>query len=79
MNTSTMFVFMINNIESVVKHEKGSTQIDNNVLVILLNISISTLRGIIFEKTKGTVLQKEFLPIINPKMLLEKPLESGKA
>ena len=44
-----------------------------------LNISISTLRGIILEKTKGTVLQKEFLPIINPKMLLEKPVENGKA
>jgi hypothetical protein len=39
---------------------------NNALLVTLIGVSLSTMRGILFEKTRGTILEKFNLPIMNP-------------
>ena len=46
------------------------------ILAILLGITISTARGIIHSNTKGHLINKLILPIINPTKLLKKKLDS---
>lgn len=38
---------------------------DNGLLVVLIGISLSTMRGIVFEKTRGTFLHKYQLPVMD--------------
>lgn len=48
------------------------------IISILLGITISTARGIIHSNTKGHLINKLILPIINPIKLLEKKLDKVK-
>lgn len=47
-----------------------------DILAILLGITISTTRGIIHSNTKGHLINRLILPIINPTKLLKKKLDS---
>jgi hypothetical protein len=40
--------------------------IDLNLEVTLVGIAISTFRGILHEKTKGTIYNQYILPVVNP-------------
>lgn len=46
---------------------KFSNSKDNGLLVVLIGLSLSTMRGILFEKTRGTILHKYPLPIMDAK------------
>ena len=39
---------------------------DDGLVVAILGISISTLRGMLYEKSRGTILELKLLPIVNP-------------
>lgn len=66
-------VFNIENFEEVIKPKKDSFDIPELLVVIFNNISISTVRGIMFERFRGTILHNFPLPIIDPqKMQLQK-------
>lgn len=56
----------------VIQKSENEFQIPDDLLVQLISLSISTIRGILHEKLKGTNLQKEIFPLINPKDLLNK-------
>lgn len=43
---------------------------DNSILVTLISISYSTLRGILLERINGTIFSGIILPIVNPSKLL---------
>lgn len=63
------FAFLVNQIKNFVKSEKNIS-LPGNFLLQLLNISVSTSRGIILEKTRNTVLEGDFLPLINTAELM---------
>lgn len=42
------------------------------LLVAILGISISTLRGILYEKLRGTILELKLIPIVNPSTFFKK-------
>jgi len=44
---------------------------DIGLTVVLIGISFSTMRGILLERCRGTVLEAHPLPIVDPKIFLE--------
>lgn len=64
--------FEVKPFENAVKLSANKTEfeIPNDLLVHLSSLSVGTIRGILHEKFKGTPLQKEVFPLINPKELL---------
>lgn len=68
------FHFKVSEINKVIKtnDETKELKIASDLLHMLINLIISTVRGIFIEKTKGTILQKELLPIIEPESLLKR-------
>ena len=47
-------------------------------LAILLGLSLSSTRGILFSKTVGTTLEKYYLPILNPTSIINNLINSNK-
>lgn len=54
------------------KNNNSEFEVPNDLLIHLTSLSVGTVRGILHEKLKGTPLQNEVLPLINPKELLSK-------
>ena len=66
-----MFIFDIENISSLVKVAKDkSIEIPNDLMVNLLGISISSLRGIIHSRTQNYFIQDYPLPLFNANDLI---------
>lgn len=62
--------FKILPFESVVtKLKENKFRIPNSLMYNLATLSISTARGILFEKLKGTPLQNIILPLVDPAQL----------
>lgn len=65
-------VFEIENIAKLVKVKgENKLNIENNFLITLAGVSIGTTRGILSTKTKGNVLSRVPLPILNPEEVLK--------
>lgn len=65
------FVFKIDNFEDLSKiQDDGTVKISVHLAATLAGICYSTLRGIVLEKTQGTLLSTVILPVINPYSLL---------
>ncbi len=65
-------IFNIMPFDDVVKSESDdSYNIPNPVLHNLFSLSISTFRGILSEKLKGTIAQNEVYPLINAAAILK--------
>ncbi len=45
-------------------------ELPKDLVYHLISLSISTIRGILHEKLKGTPLQKEVFPLIDPKEMI---------
>ncbi|OMP81225.1 hypothetical protein [[Flexibacter] sp. ATCC 35208] len=69
------FVFHVDNLEELVEfdEEKKIVVADGDLGITLAGIAYSTARGIIFDKTQGTLLKGLILPIISPNQLLSTP------
>lgn len=63
--------FHINPFDNVVKQVEDGFQIPDLLIFNLFNILTGTLRGILYEKLRGTILQNEVLPLIDIKDLLK--------
>ena len=64
--------FNIKPFDEVVKIEGNDTyDIPNPVLHNIVSLSISTVRGILSEKLKGTIAQNEVYPLINAASLFQ--------
>jgi len=61
-------IFEIKPFNEIIKpnSDKDGFNIPNAILINLVTISISTVRGILFEKLKGTIVQNEIYPLIDP-------------
>jgi hypothetical protein len=65
-------IFSIKPFDEIIKIESDDTfDIPNPVLHNLVSLSISTVRGILSEKLKGTIAQNEVYPLINAASLFE--------
>lgn len=65
---SSACIFGIDNFDDVFK-KMGDEKIDvpDEIMHILISISISTMRGVMFEQFRGTYLHSAVLPIVDPK------------
>ncbi len=62
------FYFSVENLKEFTRTERdGSVAMELLLAASLLSIAYSTARGILFERLKGTVLERGILPIIDPK------------
>lgn len=57
--------FEVNPFEAIIKVDDKNFQIPNALMHNVASVTISTLRGVLHEKLKGTVAQNEIYPLIN--------------
>ncbi len=62
-------IFHVKNLKEVVttNEETKKMEVNNDFLATLVGVCIGTIRGVLSTKTKGTLLAKVPLPIINSK------------
>lgn len=63
--------FHVTPFETVIKKESNGFQIPDTLMLNLLNIVAGTIRGILYEKLRGTILQNEVFPLIDTKVFLK--------
>ena len=64
--------FRIIDLPKIIEVKENNEFLDKaNILPTLIGLSISTLRGMLFIKTAGTVLANPPLPVINPTEILQ--------
>lgn len=66
----TGFQFEIDSINNKPLSQIKEIKLPEDLVTTFVSISISTIRGIIFERAKGTVLQNQLMPVVNPKNLI---------
>lgn len=76
LSTSNLFEF--DDLKSYFSIEEGGLEDKFNLLPILLNISIGSLRGYLVAKTMGTCLSDYPLPIINIEAFLKSTNDTNK-
>lgn len=58
--------FLVTPIDSLItKKEDGNYDVKGVVLFNIASVSVSTIRGILFERLKGSIIQKEIYPLAN--------------
>lgn len=66
------FSFTVSSLKNFIEEDgKKGMMIKEELGVTLMSISYSTMRGIILQETKSTLLGSVILPIIDPKKLLK--------
>lgn len=76
--SSTVYVFEIADLKSIiVKSEDNSMKFkypeqEEGFVLSLISVSYSTTRGMFIEKGAGTILQGDFLPVIDPNIFIKK-------
>lgn len=76
----TIFTFSIKDLESFLEKDprtdnkswKFKDNKDEGILLTFISIAYSTMRGIVLEKSKGTILERHFLPIVDPRIFIKK-------
>ncbi len=64
-------IIMAFEFKSLPKSKKGKIEKIKSVFPNLLGITISSMRGVIYSRTKGEPINEFYLPIINPTSLIE--------
>lgn len=65
--------FDVKSLAKIVKTKKnGEFDVPTDILSTIVSLSISTVRGILHEKLKGTIIQGEVYPLINPSAIFGK-------
>ena len=62
---SVLMIFEIQDYDKIVKHKTNKADAPIEVIKMFLSNHITMMRGILYEKTQGTALQKVYLPPIN--------------
>lgn len=65
------FTFGFDDLKNFINSETKNVRLPNNVLERLLDLSISTARGIIIAKSTGSFINKYYLPVFDVKRLLK--------
>lgn len=65
--------FEIKELNDIKRNDiKGKIDLPIELMRTLISLSISTVRGILSEKMKGTIIQGEIYPLIDPATLFNK-------
>ncbi|MEO6302142.1 MAG: hypothetical protein ABIP51_03110 [Bacteroidia bacterium] len=73
-----VFVYSTKNLESFMESTpdeqiwKFKDPKNEGLIVTLIGVSLSTTRGMLFEKTRGTIAEGAPLPIMNPQTFIKK-------
>ncbi|MGD2034170.1 MAG: hypothetical protein PVF73_03880 [Bacteroidales bacterium] len=80
LNLSIMTEFLVEKLKQIFTVRSNSDfDIDERFETTLVSITISTARGVLFEKSKGTLFSSFVMPIINPtEVILSKKLKDAK-
>lgn len=70
------FEFMVHDLKKHLTSNGGNLNLPDYVLAKLLEISISTARGIIIAKTAGSFINQYYLPVFDSEKLLEELAQS---
>ena len=57
--------FDVNPFSAIIKVDSINFQIPNALMQTVASVSISTLRGVLYEKLKGTIAQNDIYPLMN--------------
>lgn len=69
-------VFDVQGLEQFVGNDdEDVVELPDQLVVTLFSISYSTMRGVFYEKSRGTMAERLVLPIIDPKIILQKEEE----
>jgi|SRR5699024_628085 len=69
-------VFDVQGLEQFVNDDDEDViELPDQLVVTLFSISYSTMRGVFYEKGRGTMAERLVLPIIDPKIILQKEEE----
>lgn len=77
MEAETAFVYHALNLKEYLEHDKEKNawkflDVRNEALLLtLIGISLSTMRGILHERVRGTILESAPIPILNPANFLK--------
>lgn len=72
MNAELSFHFVIDHLEKFYEmQESGIPRFHRGIVTTLLSISLSTARGILYEKCAHKGLTQVIVPVIDPKKVLE--------
>ncbi|RQP19276.1 MAG: hypothetical protein EAS52_02785 [Parapedobacter sp.] len=71
LNYKGSFDFVFDNLKNYIDLKSNELLLPDHVLEKLLDISISTARGIIIVKTAGSFINRFYLPVFDPKTLLK--------
>jgi hypothetical protein len=66
------FYFNILNWDDMITEENGKAVANITLQMSLLGIAFSTARGMLIERTRGTVFQEQYLPVVSPSSLLKR-------
>lgn len=69
--------FELVNFDEVVKKDEAqnSVNVPDQVMMMLLSISLSTARGIFASKVEGSALEGVYTPILDPTKFVKNPLQ----
>lgn len=66
-------IFDVKGLEQFIdENEEGTIVVPDPLVVTLFSISYSTMRGVFYEKSRGTMAERLILPIIDPNIILQK-------
>jgi len=71
------FQIHVENLDTFTEEVEGINKVSSILGSTLISIAYSTARGIIFQRTLGTLLNGIILPVIDPKDVLREGLEDG--
>ncbi len=71
---STACIYGVDNFDEVFKKvSEDKFDTPDQIMFTLISISLSTLRGILYEQFRGTYLHQAYLPIMDPKLFKANP------
>ncbi len=73
LTSQVTFTYNIKELVDIVKIDDNSHEmsIPDEFLEVLISLSVSTFRGIIYEKNMGTLIQNEIIPIVDTKSMIK--------
>lgn len=65
------FHFFTKDLNEYAENDNGEMNVDENFAATLLSIAYSTARGIVLERSRGTIFGPAVLPVVNPYEVLQ--------
>ncbi|MGK9367941.1 hypothetical protein ACSSWA_03475 [Melioribacter sp. Ez-97] len=71
----TQISYQVEELKKFINPDDKEIKLPDILVHTLISISLSTTRGILSEKTRGTILEDIYLPILDPKKFIKQNKE----